>query len=117
MDKKIVDMVSQRKDFLKDHSLKYLEFEALVPNKLGFLREIAESLPDGKRRGNMTEIIAYLQNSWQEVLKDYSALQEGSAARNLIEDLTGTLISKESEIKALTDLSQKLTQRLKDANA
>lgn len=117
MDSVTFHKLTTRPNFLKDHNFKYIEFTATIDKNLSILREIAESLPEGKRRGNMTEIIAYLQKSWQEVLKDYSALQEGSAARNLIEDLTGTLISKESEIKALTDLSQKLTQRLKDANA
>jgi len=91
MDKKIVDMVSQRKDFLKDHSLKYLEFEALVPNKLGFLREIAESLPDGKRKASMIEIIEWIHKSFQEVLNDYQCLQEGSKLRNVLADHVATI--------------------------
>lgn len=117
MDKVTLHQLTTRPNFLKDHNLKYLEFTATMPANLSILREIGESLPQGKRKDQINEIITYLHNSWQEVLKDYNALQEGSAARNLIEDMAGSLAAKENEIKALTELSQNLTQRLKNANA
>lgn len=117
MDKVTLHKLTTRPNFLKDHNLKYLEFTATVPANLTLLKEIAESLPHGKRKAQVTEIITYFHNAWQEVLKDYEALQEGSIARNTIEDLAGSLAMKENEIKTLTELSLNLTKRLKNANS
>jgi hypothetical protein len=86
MDKVIVEKVYNRENFMKNHELKYIEFKALVPNRLGKLQEIVESLPEGKQRATATEIIAWIHTSFQEVLKDYDALHEGSQLRNLLDD-------------------------------
>jgi hypothetical protein len=106
-----------RPNFLKDHNFKYLEFSVTITERLAILREIGESLPQGKRKASVTEIINYIQTTFNEVLKDYHALQEGSAARNEIEDMAASLIFKEREIAHLTDINKKLTQRLKDAKS
>ena len=104
MDAKLIDKVSQRPGFQIDHKLKYLEFTGLVPNKLGLLKEIAESLPEGKRKASIREIINYFENAFTEILKDYEGLQEGSQLRNVLEDAFGSLIAKEKEIQMLTDI-------------
>jgi hypothetical protein len=104
MDKVIIEKLITRKNFMKDHNLKYLEFTALVPNKLDMLREIAESLPEGKRKASMKEIIVWFNDAFTEVLKDYEGLQEGSQLRNTLEDAIGSLIAKENEIQMWTDI-------------
>ena len=109
MDDKLIDRVTTRKNFLKDHSMKYLDFEGTVPNKLAMLQEIAESLPEGKRKASMKEIINYFQSSFQEVIKDFAGLQEGSRLRNTLEDAFGSLIAKEKEIETLTEIVTKMT--------
>lgn len=86
MDNKIVDMISERPDFVKDNSLKYLEFEGLVPNRLGKLLEIVETLPQGKNKATAIEIIDWIHKSFQEVVNDYKCLQEGSKLRNILAD-------------------------------
>jgi hypothetical protein len=117
MDKVTLHQLTTRPNFLKDHNLKYLEFSVTIPENIGTLRAIVESLPQGNRKSQGNEILTNLYNYFTEVAKDYNALQEGSAARNLIEDMAGSLATKENEIKALTDLSQSLIQKLKNANA
>jgi len=107
MDAKIIERVSTRKNFLIDHNMKYLEFEASIPNNLNMLREIANSLPEGKRRASMNEIISYLHLAFTEVLKDFEGLQEGSRLRNTLEDAFGSLIAKEKEIEMWTDIVKK----------
>lgn len=104
MDKVIIEKVSTREKFMVDHNLKYLEFEASVPNRLNMLREIAMSLPEGKRKAAMNEIIIYFETAFTEILKDFEGLQEGSKLRNTLEDAIGSLIAKEREIKLLTDI-------------
>jgi len=106
MDKVIIEKVSKREKFMQDHNLKYLEFTVVVPNKLNMLREIAESLPDGKRKASMKEIITWLNEAFTEILKDYEGLQDGSQLRNTLEDAIGSLIAKEKEIKNLTEIIQ-----------
>jgi hypothetical protein len=90
MDSKIVKMISDRPDFLKDNQLKYLEFEALVPNRLGKLREIVESLPQGKQKASAVEIIDWIHESFQRVVNDWACLQEGSKLRNILADHVAT---------------------------
>lgn len=104
MDKVIIEKVSKRENFLKDHNLKYLEFTALLPNKLAMLQEVAESLPEGKRKASTKEIIRWLHEAFTEILKDYEGLQEGSNLRTSLEDAIGSLLAKENEIKMLTDI-------------
>ena len=106
MDKVIIEKVSQRSSFGIDHNLKYLDFEGSVPNKLNALREIANSLPDGKRKATMNEIIEYFNASFTEVLKDWHGLQEASRLRNIVDDAIGSLVAKEKEIKDLTEIIQ-----------
>ena len=104
MDKVIIEKVSTRPNFLKDHNLKYLEFAALCPNRLGKLREIVESLPQGKQRALAGEILEWLNVSFAEILKDYEGLQEGSQLRNTLEDAIGSLIVKEKEIETWMEI-------------
>ena len=96
MDKELVEIVSRRKNFIKDHSLKYLEFEGMVPNRLGKLREIVESLPNGKQKATAIEIIDWVHSNFQEVVKDWQALQEGSKLRNVLEDYVGQIKSHDN---------------------
>jgi len=70
MDKLIIEKVSKRENFLKDHNLKYIELEALFPNRVGKLREIVESLPNGERKAIAGEIITWINTVFEEVLKD-----------------------------------------------
>lgn len=91
MDNKIVDMITERPDFAKDNSLKYLEFEGLVPNRLGKLLEIVETLPHGKNKAIAIEIIDWIHKSFQEVVNDYKCLQEGSKLRNILADHVATI--------------------------
>ena len=84
MDSKIVQMISERPDFLKDNQLKYLEFEGLVPNRLGKLLEIVESMPQGKQKATAIEIIDWVHESFQQVVNDWACLQEGSKLRNIL---------------------------------
>ena len=90
MDKVIAEKVSRRETFMRDHRLKYLEFEALVPNKLARLREAIEALPNGENKSVSREIIFWIRDQFQEVLKDYHALQEGSQLRNVLDDHVAT---------------------------
>jgi len=94
--------------------LKYLELQASVPENLGKLREIVESLPSGERKAQGRQIIDSLHTVFQEIVKDYEALQEGSQCRNVLEDLAGYIDGKEKECAAMLELNQKLTQRLND---
>lgn len=91
MDNKIVDLISNRPDFAKDNMLKYLEFEALVPNRLGKLQEIVESSTTGKQKAQAVEIIDWIHKSFQEVVNDYKCLQEGSKLRNILADHVATI--------------------------
>lgn len=91
MDKIIVEKVALRDKFLIDHRLKYLELEALFPNKAGKLREIIESLPNGERKATAREILRWFHEMFQEVLKDYHALHEGSQLRNVLEDYVASI--------------------------
>ena len=109
VDKTLIEKLSTRSSFGIDHNLKYLDFEGTVPNKLAMLQEIAESLPEGKRKASMKEIINYFQSSFQEVIKDFAGLQEGSRLRNTLEDAFGSLIAKEKEIETLTEIVTKMT--------
>jgi len=104
MDAKLIDRIATRKTFLIDHNMKYLEFTASIPNNLNMLREIANSLPEGKRRASMTQIIEYINNAFTEVLKDFEGLQEGSHLRNALEDAIGSLVAKEKEIEMWTNI-------------
>ena len=106
VDKVIIEKVSTRPNFLKDHNIKYLEFTALIPNRVAMLREIAQSLPEGKRKASLTEITEYFNEVFTEVLKDYEGLQEGSQLRNTLNNAIGSLIAKEKEIKVLTEIIQ-----------
>jgi len=110
MDKVIIHKVTTRPNYLKDHNLKYLEFKALCPNRLGKLREIIESLPEGKQRATATEIITWLHESFTEVLKDYDGLQEGSELRNTLEDAIQWIQAKDREIAIYENL---LKQKVK----
>ena len=109
MDKSLIERASTRSSFGIDHNLKYLHFEGTIPNNLNMLREIANSLPEGKRKASMNEIIAYLNTAWTEVLKDWHGLQEGSKLRNVVDDLAGSLIFKEKEIAMLTEIVTRMT--------
>lgn len=113
MDKVTLQKLKNRPNVLKDHNLKYIEFKAMIPVRLGKLREIIESLPNGERRALATEIITYIHTSFQEVLKDYDALQEGSHARNLISDLVGYIELKDKEAETMTELANKLMTQLR----
>jgi len=57
MDKVTFHQLTTRPNYLKDHNLKYLEFTATIPANLSILKEIAESLPQGKRKEQINEII------------------------------------------------------------
>jgi hypothetical protein len=70
------------------------------------LREIANSIPDGKRKAAMNEIIEYFHAAFTEVLKDWHGLQEASRLRNIFDDVIGSLVAKEKEIKDLTEIIQ-----------
>jgi hypothetical protein len=107
-DKILIEKASTRSSFGIDHNLKYLDFEGTVPNKLAMLREIAESLPEGKRKAVMKEIIEYFHAAFTEVLKDWHGLQEGSKLRNVVDDCVGSLIFKEKEIEILTEIITKM---------
>jgi len=98
MDKVIIEKLTTRPNYLKDHNLKYLEFKALVPNKVGKLAEIVESLPEGNQKATAKEIITWLQEAFAEVLKDYDGLQEGSELRNTLEDAIQWISAKDREI-------------------
>lgn len=111
MDKVIIEKLTSRPNYLKDHNLKYLEFKALSANRVGKLREIIESLPEGKQKALGREITDWLHQSFTEILKDYDGLQEGSQLRNTLEDAIGSLIFKEKEIELLTQTINDLRRR------
>ncbi len=110
MDKVTVSKLMNRPNYLKDHNLKYLEMSSQLSNTLGKLREIAESLPNGSRKETMINAIAFIHNTFQEVLKDYDALQEGSVCRNALEDVVGMIKSKEREITLMTEIINKINK-------
>jgi len=111
MDKVTLEKLSKRPNFLKDHNLKYLEFKALSQNRVGKLREIIESLPEGKQRALGREIVEWINTGFTEILKDYDGLQEGSHLRNALEDVTASLIFKEKEVELLTQIVNDLRRR------
>jgi hypothetical protein len=114
MDKVIIEKLSNRENFLKDHNDKYLALEALLPNRVGKLREIVESLPNGERKALATEIIDWVHSVCQEVLKDWHGLQEGSKLRNALDDAVQSLRYEDhyAECMEYIQLSQRLTKKL-----
>lgn len=114
MDKVTLHKLMTRPNYLKDHNLKYLELQTTITSALGKLREIVESLPNGERKATGRACIETIHTVFSEVVKDYDALQEGSACRNLLEYLAGTVSAKEQECQKLLELSQNLTKRLND---
>jgi hypothetical protein len=113
MDKVTLHKLKNRPNILKDHNLKYLEFKVTIPMRVGKLREIVQSLPHGDRRTQGIEIIDYILESFNEVSKDYDALQEGSQARNLISDMVGYIELKDAEARTMIDLVNSLTKQLR----
>lgn len=114
MDKVIIRKLTARPNYLKDHNFKYLALQASIPERLGKLREIVESLPNGERKAQGRLIVDSIHADFQEIVKDYEALQEGSQCRNVLEDLAGYVDGKEKECAAMIELNQKLTKRLND---
>jgi hypothetical protein len=112
MDKIQIRQLIQRPNYLKDHNLKYIDLGATIVSALAKLREIVESLPQGERKALGRDCIDTIHTSYKEIAKDYDALQEGSACRNLLEDLAGTIESKEKECMEYLELSKRLTKRL-----
>lgn len=114
MDKVIIRQLIQRPNYLKDHNMKYLELQTTITSSLARLREIVESLPQGERKASGRQCIETIHTVFQEVVKDYDALQEGSACRNLLEDLAGIVERKEEECIQYLELSVNLTRKLND---
>jgi len=114
MDKVQIRKLITRPNYLKDHNGKYLALEATISRDLAQLREIVESLPQGERKALGRLSIDSIHTVFTEIVKDYDALQEGSACRNLLEDLAGTIERKENECAQMLELTQNLTQKLKN---
>jgi len=114
-DKVIIEKLSKRENFLKDHNSKYLALEALSGNRVGKLREIVESLPNGERKAIATEIIDWIDETLREVVKDWHGLQEGSKLRNALDDAVQSLRYEDhiKESNEYLELSKRLTARIK----
>lgn len=115
MDAKQAEKASlNKKDWSKDHKLKYIALQHTFAERVGKLREIIESLPQGKQKATATQIIDWLLLIFQDIMKDAKGLEEGSELRNIVANMTGYVSFKEQEANDYLEVIKSLSAKLND---